>query len=259
MSTVTSFSVIHPVVGLYREGSKDSPLDTQLLHGELFNVEAMEGDWAFGQAVSPAKENAFPGYRGYVHRSGLSDDYQHPAFCITALAAPLFEKADIKSIMTGMWSMNVRFAGEVEGHFIRTNHGYVHGRHVRSLDEAPNVTDFVTIAEMFLGRPYIWGGVSSDGLDCSGLVQTARRAAGYDAPRDSSQQVHMGETLSESAPLRRGDLIFWRGHVGIMQDADNLLHANAYHMTTASERLSGAAERIGQQYGPITARKRLQS
>lgn len=255
---LTPFSVIHPVVGLHREGSENSALETQLLFGELFNVEAMEGDWAFGQAVSPAKKNAFPGYRGYVHRSCLTDDYQPPLFCITALAAPLFEKADIKSKITGMWSMNARFAGEVDGQFIRTHQGYVHGCHVRSLDKTPDVSDFVTIAEMFLGRPYIWGGVSSDGLDCSGLVQTARRAAGYDAPRDSSQQIHMGEALCENALLRRGDLIFWKGHVGIMRDAENLLHANAYHMVTASELLSGAVERIGQQYGPITARKRLE-
>lgn len=254
---MTPLSVIHPFVSLRREGAHDSALETQLLRGEIFNTEKIEGDWAFGQAVSPAPKNAFPGYRGYVHLSGLSHDFQRPSFCVTALSAPVFEAADIKSNISAMWPMNARFAGEAGGDFIKADQGYLHSRHVRSLDQAPAVTDFVTIAEMFLGRPYVWGGVSSDGVDCSGLVQTALRATGEDAPRDSSEQIHMGETLSEDVMLQRGDLIFWKGHVGIMQDEGRLLHANAYHMVTASELLSGAIERIGQQYGPITARKRL--
>ena len=122
-------------------------------------------------------------------------------------------------------------------------------------------TDFVAVAELFLHVPYYWGGKSVHGLDCSGLVQIALQASGRMALRDSDMQERtLGEALSIDDPgaLRRGDLVFWNGHVGIMRDAETLLHANGTHMMVVSERLAEATERIAARYGRITAIKRLQ-
>lgn len=119
--------------------------------------------------------------------------------------------------------------------------------------------DFVAVAGGWLGVPYLWGGRSADGLDCSALVQLALACAGHPAPRDSDMQAAwLGTALPPDAPLRRGDLVFWTGHVGIMEDAATLLHANAHHMTTVREPLAAAEARIlAAGGGAITVRKRV--
>ena len=141
--------------------------------------------------------------------------------------------------------------------FIRIGRGhYIHRSHIGPIDTYE--TDFTAIAERHLGLPYIWGGVSSDGLDCSGLVQSALWSIGQACPRNSGeQQAALGKPIDIAAPLQRGDLIFWKGHVGIMQDSDMMVHANGYHMKTHSEPLKTAAARIKKSAGPITAIKRL--
>jgi cell wall-associated NlpC family hydrolase len=120
--------------------------------------------------------------------------------------------------------------------------------------------DFVSVAEQFVGTPYLWGGKSSLGIDCSGLVQVALNAAGTGCPRDSDmQQDGLGRELdvAESKKLRRGDLIFWKGHVAIVRDADSIVHANAHHMATSIENTSDAIARIKAAGSAITAIKRL--
>ena len=127
-------------------------------------------------------------------------------------------------------------------------------------DRVSEVTDFVTAAEAHLGLPYVWGGISSDGLDCSGLVLSSLRAVGEDAPRDTDMmEAGLGQNLPiRQRGLKRGDLIFWKGHVGIMQSATRMVHANAFHMKVESENLREAAKRIEESGGgPITAIKRL--
>ena len=117
--------------------------------------------------------------------------------------------------------------------------GAVVVQHLAPLDAV--VPDWVAVAEMFLGTPYLWGGKTSLGIDCSGLVQVALREAGIAAPRDTDvQEAALGKALALGSglpALRRGDLVFWKGHVGIMRDAENLLHANAHHMAVAVEPL----------------------
>ncbi len=110
---------------------------------------------------------------------------------------------------------------------------------------------------MFLGAPYLWGGRDSLGLDCSGLVQQALYAVGAACPRDTDQQALLGESVPRSE-LARGDLVFWRGHVGMMLDETRLIHANAHHMAVAIEPLSAAVARIaGKGGGEPTAMRRL--
>ena len=121
--------------------------------------------------------------------------------------------------------------------------------------------DYVTVAERFLETPYLWGGRTSEGIDCSGLVQTALAAAGLPSPRDSDmQEPELGEPVANEAPLRRGDLVFWKGHVGIMRDSAALLHANGWHMRVVSEPLKEARDRIAESGGgKLTSVKRLAS
>ena len=121
-----------------------------------------------------------------------------------------------------------------------------------------NADDFVSVAEIFLGVAYLWGGDSFQGIDCSGLVQTALRACGQACPRDTDmQQAEVGVEFGGNVPLQRGDLVYWKGHTGIMADAESLLHANAYHMRVTLERLEDVALRIKHTDGlDIACRRR---
>jgi cell wall-associated NlpC family hydrolase len=136
--------------------------------------------------------------------------------------------------------------------------GFVWRSHLAPLD-AP-AADFVAVAETLLGAPYLWGGKSSIGVDCSGLVQISLAAADRKAPRDSDmQEARLGKPVSAGAPLQRGDLVFWKGHVGIMRDATTLLHANGTHMLVSSEPLDEVrARNLSAGAGDITAVKRLE-
>ena len=124
---------------------------------------------------------------------------------------------------------------------------------------APVSADFVSEAERFLGAPYLWGGRSARGIDCSALVQLALIATGRAAPRDLDMQAAMlGRALEPEAALGRGDSVFWRGHVGIMLDPERVLHANAHHMAVVAEPLAAACVRIeAMGAGAITGRRRL--
>jgi cell wall-associated NlpC family hydrolase len=146
-----------------------------------------------------------------------------------------------------------------DGAFAITREGwYVPRRHVGSIDAVEN--DFVAVAEKFVGTPYLWGGKSSLGIDCSGLVQVSLNAAGTGCPRDSDMQREgLGRALSpaETKKLQRGDLIFWKGHVAIVRDATTIVHANAFHMATVIENTNDAIARIKEAGSEVVAIKRL--
>ncbi len=159
--------------------------------------------------------------------------------------------------MALFFGSQVQVTGERDGfQRIQTGH-YIPSQHLMPIKA--RFSDPVGIADLFLGTPYLWGGCSRWGIDCSGLVQTSLLACGIDCPRDSDQQfAALGEDVPEDAPLQRGDLVFWRGHVGILSSDTMLLHANAHHMAVAYEPLEEAVERIGaREFGAVTAIRRL--
>lgn len=201
-------------------------------------------------------------YVGYVPSATLGTAGIAPTHRVTALRTFLYSAPDLKTPPGAYLSMGAGVSPtNTAGDFVQlATGGYVFGRHIGPMDAAE--PDFVTVAERIRGAPYLWGGKTSLGLDCSGLVQLALAMAGIDAPRDTDmQQAALGEPVRlapDLSGLRRGDLVFWHWHVGIMQDEGRILHANGHHMAVASEPLAGAERRIRENsYGPITGVRRL--
>ena len=204
----------------------------QLLFGELFEMLDEEDGWAFGQATRD-------GYVGYVDTAALGGPPKTPTHTVRALRTYAFSTPSIKAPPTGLYSMNALIADEGrEGRFVSTAGGWFVEEHLVPVGHAE--ADHVAVAERFVGTPYLWGGRESLGLDCSGLVQQALYASGRACPRDSDQQATMGEPVEA---LRRGDLVFWRGHVAIMISADSIIHASGFHMTVIVEPLADAIAR----------------
>jgi len=229
--------------------SDDSAQDSELLFGEIFTVYERKQGWAWGQAANDS-------YVGYV-REGVLTPLVTPDARVRVLSAPVFAAADLKKPVRDLLPLNaVVKRGALQGDYHPIAPGrFVHYRHLAPLDE--HSTDFVAVAERFMGVPYVWGGKTFAGLDCSGLIQTALHASGVTCPRDTDmQEKALGEGV-EIADLRRGDLVFWKGHVGVMRNATDLLHANAFHMAVAAEPLAEAIMRIEKIAGPVTSIKRI--
>lgn len=212
----------------------------QLLLGEIFDVLEQADGFAWGQARRD-------GYVGYVALEALEalGEPAIPTHRVAALRTYGFERPSIKSPALGPYSLNALVSAvEVEGRFVRDAGGaWFVDRHL-----APVGLDFArdpaAVAEQHLGTPYLWGGRESLGLDCSGLVMQALLACGRACPRDTDQQERAFFQDADPAALRRGDLVFWKGHVAMMLDADTIIHANAHHMAVAVEPLNTAIARI---------------
>lgn len=255
-------TIITPVASLHRRANRRSAQETQLLYGHHFDVYERKKGWVWGQAKSPVKGSKVKGYVGYVPSRFLADVKTRASHVVTALKAPMFRDADIKSHIIQSLPLGAHVKGQGrDRNFLQIGAGgYIHRRHLCKAADMPKAGDYVDIAESHLGLPYVWGGISTDGLDCSGLVLSSLRAAGQDAPRDADMmEAGLGYDLAVTQRgLKRGDLVFWKGHVGIMQTSGRLLHANAYHMCVATEPLRDAAARILESGGgPITAIKRF--
>ena len=230
-------------VSLRASPSHDSGQVSELLFGEIVTVYERKDGWAWLQAKTDS-------YVGYARESGLGPVIEADAR-IAHVLTPLLSAPDVKAPSRDLLPLNGQVKrGRQEGNFVAVADGFVS---VRAL--APITTpDFVAVAEQFLGVPYVWGGKTFQGLDCSGLIQTAMQAAGLICPRDTDMQE---QGLGHAVPrdqLQRGDLVFWKGHVGVMRDAATLLHANAYFMQVTSEPLDTAIARITT---PVTSIKRL--
>lgn len=238
-------------VPVRREPAPDASLDTEALKGERVMVyETTEEGWCWGQLERD-------GYVGWLPANALAALGPAPTHVVAALRTLAFPGPSIKLPPVAAFSLGCRLAVlRSEGALAVTPSGYVPARHLTPIDERE--PDFVAVAERLLGVPYLWGGKTSLGIDCSGLVQVALGAAGLACPRDSDlQERALGTAVAAGiADLRRGDLIFWKGHVAIVRDGATLLHANAFHMAVALEPIAGAVARIAAGGGAISAVKR---
>jgi cell wall-associated NlpC family hydrolase len=248
--------VVHSATPLRASPEPRASWTSEVLFGELVTVYDEKEGWAWVQL-------ARDGYVGYLRAGALSPNVKPATHRVRALSSFLYPAADAKAPpwlplnMTSVVSVaetGPSFAKLADGSFVPM-------RHIADL--AWHVADFVAVAERFAGTPYLWGGKTRQGLDCSGLVQVAMQMAGLECPRDSDmQQAELGRDVpivSSFDGLERGDLVFWPGHVGVMTDAFLLLHANAHHMAVAVEPLKAAADRIARAGGRLVAIKRLEA
>jgi cell wall-associated NlpC family hydrolase len=222
---------------------------SQLMLGEGFEALEIAGEWVWGQCTHD-------GYVGYLPVADFGPP--RPAtHRVTAVTAPIFATPDIKAPVIGALPIGARVQAHPEGDFLAVEQGFLHQRHLRMLGEI--VADPVAVAERLIGQPYLWGGRGAGGIDCSGLVQLALGCAGVAAPRDSDlQRDTLGEEIPEEARIRRGDLIFFPGHVGLMVDEERLIHATAHWMAVTVEPLGDVVSRLAPAHPqPVLARKRL--
>jgi cell wall-associated NlpC family hydrolase len=272
--------VIDPHAPVRRSPAPDAPLDTEALRGELVSIYEEDGEgWCWGQLCAD-------GYVGFMPANALRAPGPAATHRVAALRTLVFPARSIKAPPVDALSFGARVAvargpgdatGVDEGSdgLTRLASGfYVPARHLAPIEDTER--DFVADAERFVGVPYLWGGKTSLGIDCSGLVQVALTASGIACPRDSDmQEAALGTPLpaagAEPAPmaaarpvgaaartdLRRGDLVFWKGHVAIMREPDTIIHANAFHMAVAVELLADAIRRSAAVGRAITSIRRL--
>ena len=245
--------VIEPQAPLRRAPSPDAPIDTEALKGERVTVyETTDEGWAWGQLAGD-------GYVGWLPSGALGGPGPNPTHRVAAPRTLVFPGPSIKLPPIEALSFGCRLAiVRIEEPFaVTASNGYLPARHLAVLDSKE--ADAVAVAEKFLGVPYLWGGKTSLGLDCSALVQLSLTACGIPCPRDSDMQERaLGTPLAtDPTKLRRGDLLFWKGHVAIARDATSLVHANAFHMAVAIEAVEAAVARIRAAGSGITGVRRL--
>lgn len=249
----TPMRVVAEIAPVRGEPNQEAGYDTQALHGEALMVYDVDDEgWAYIQL-------ARDGYVGYVSANALAPAGEAMTHRVRTPRTLVYPAKSIKTppLMGLPMLAQVRVL-DVDGAFARIDGGgYVWAEHLAAAASAE--PDFVVVAEAFERAPYLWGGKSWDGVDCSGLVQIALHAAGVEAPRDTDMQAAaLGGVVDANGPLRRGDLVFWKGHVGVMCDEGTLLHANGHHMHVAREPFVLARERIARNsFGDVTVVKRL--
>ena len=249
------YEVIEPQAPLRDEPRPDAPLATEALKGERVRIYDMNAEgWAWGQLAAD-------GYVGWLPANALAPPGPLPTHKVAALRTFVFPGPSIKlppieALPLGAHLAVARIADRMA---VTSAGGYVPAAHLAPVGD--HETDFVAVAERFVGVPYLWGGKTMLGLDCSGLVQVALTACGISCPRDSDmQEAALGvpfEHAAGLADLKRGDLIFWKGHVGIVSDPATLIHANAFHMAVTIEPIADAVERIANAGSDVTSVRRI--
>jgi len=243
--------VIVGLAPMRKEPSHEAPLLTEALRGERITVyETDEEGWAWGQLASD-------GYVGWLPAAMLLAPGAEPTHKVMALRTFVFPGPSIKLPPVDALPLGARIAvaHEQESFAVTDTGGFVPKQH---LVPVANVEpDFVTVAERFAGVPYLWGGKSSLGLDCSGLLQVALTACGIKCPRDSDMQESALGKSASLAGLQSGDLIFWKGHIAIARGRNSMIHANAFHMAVAIEPVAEGLARIGAAGSQVTSVRRL--
>jgi cell wall-associated NlpC family hydrolase len=245
--------VITGSVQLRKAPRFDAPMETEFLFGETVVVYDENEGWAWVQGDGDA-------YVGYMSADALKADISQPTHHVRALRTHLYSEPDIKVPVVDLLSMNSQLVVEsIDGRFARLADGrFAIAAHLSPIDEVAK--DFVSVAQEFLGSPYLWGGRSSIGLDCSALIQLALQATGISVPRDTDlQEGTIGSALPDphdQSSYTRRDLLFWNGHVGVMLDENRLLHANAHHMAVAIEPVAEAVTRIEASESLVTSVRR---
>jgi cell wall-associated NlpC family hydrolase len=254
-TTGTIQRVTESFAALHRHPSREAPVDTQAIMGESVTVYDEHEGWSWVQLHDDS-------YVGYLPSIVLGDPGPQPTHKVSAIRTFIYPGPNLKLPNQGYMTLNSKVAvTETQGDYARlAGSSWVYAPHLKSLDA--HETDYVSVAERFLHTPYLWGGKTSLGIDCSGLAQVVLTAAGIKAPRDSDmQEQQLGasvEVKPDLSGLRRGDLVFWKGHVGLMMDETNFIHATGHSMTVMTEPLTVAEERIRRtSYGPISSIKRL--
>ena len=248
------YQVSAGVVALRKEARDDAEQLSQALHGDIVDVYEELGGFGWGQMRSD-------GYVGWFDMSGLSAPVLPVTHRVSALRTYAFSGPRARAAPHFILSLNahVSLTGEIENGFAQTHRaGWVYQTHVSDLDNF--ASDPVGVAEQFLHAPYQWGGVESLGLDCSGLIQTAYRAAGRDLPRDSYMMRTIGTEVKpdpDFGNLQRGDIVCWQGHVALMVNGRDIIHANGHHMAVVREPLADAIDRIARSYGAVMTVRRL--
>jgi cell wall-associated NlpC family hydrolase len=241
--------VVAAIAPLRRAPDPEAPLDSEALYGEAAVVYEERGDWRWAQLAGD-------GYVGWLPAAALGPPraatHKIAALRTHAYPGPTIKRPPRFALSLGALVEVIRLEGDFA---VAGDDLFLYAKHLAPIDARE--PDFVAVAERFLETPYLWGGRTSEGIDCSGLAQTALTAAGIPAPRDSDmQEAALGEPLPHSdalADLQRGDLVFWKGHVGVMRDGATLLHANGWAMKVMSEPLAEARARIEKNGGGAVA------
>jgi cell wall-associated NlpC family hydrolase len=249
--------VTAPAAPLRAEGRTDARLGTEVLFGETVKVYELRDGWAWAQATLDR-------YVGYMPEGCLGEDGGEPTHRVAVPRSLVFPEPDLKAppLMALPMNSRVRVVEEQGGFGRLAAGGWIFARHLAAAGAVAE--DYVATARLHLGVPYLWGGRTSAGLDCSGLVQTVLLRAGVSAPRDSDMQLaELGDPVPVDAypdRLLRGDLVFFPSHVGIMDDAEYLLHANALSMNVARQPLAEFVNILEAKLGKsITGIRRLRA
>lgn len=240
-----------PSVMMHQLADADSAVISELIHGEDFAILDISGKWAWGYSVHDD-------YLGYVEMAALGER-PVPTHIVTSRSATLLAAPDVKANTTARLHMGAKLvctAANSDGKFLKVGDHYIFRKSVEPMGNVAE--DPVALAEKLLGTPYLWGGRSGDAIDCSGLVQLVFGMNSQEVPRDTDMQQNVvGKAIADGEPLRRNDLVYFPGHVGIMVDGENIIHATAHHMTLVIEALADVTARFGGHEQPILARRRL--